>query len=488
MMFPIRLGSDAEFTALRDALLALDYTEPTICARFGVDRLPELRVETIADHSPDTSDAIFILTRLFMGCVDLPSDARPLLPIRDLEALGLLRIADEKLVATVMLYPLRGLYIVSDLPEPTFEDVVYPANVPNSDLCLDYLPTGPCDAFLDLCSGTGIAALTAARNGARHSWAFDITARAAHFAEFNRRLNAIPNMTPAQGDLYEPAGEQTFDRILVHPPYLPVFRPHFVFDSGGQDGEQIVRRIIEGLPRYLRPGGQFVALTMGTDREQPFERRLRDWLGVSSVEFDVGFFVRKTVMPRDYSADAVLKHKGSAEDIAGWRELFAKWGVRQMPYGFVYIQRRETDRPVFTVRRNAGPKTGRAECEWLMEWSRRASDVNSILNMKLHARENVSLRVEHRLNDGEWTPESYRLESSFPFVESMQTEPLAAHLVTMADGSRTTRELFEHLKSEEQLPATFDPVEFVRVVSKLISAGFLETNNSSSAFGPESTR
>ena len=106
-----------------------------------------------------------------------------------------------------------------------------------------------------------------------------------------------------------------------------------------------------------------------------------------------------------------------------------------------------------------------------MQWSKQESN---LLNMKPRTRRDVSLRVEHRLNGGEWSPQSYRLESDYPFVVSLQTDPLAAHPLTIADGSRTTLQLFEQLKAEEQLPATFDPAEFVRVVSKLISAGFLE--------------
>src|SRR5207245_1035784 len=160
----------------------------------------------------------------------------------------------------------RGLYIVSDRSRPEEgvegqppEDFVYPAIVPNTELLLELAPCQPCDAFLDLCSGTAIAALVAAKSGARQAWAFDITGRSTHFAEFNRRLNGIANMTPATGDLYEPAGDLTFDRIVAHPPYVPVYRPQLIFDSGGHDGEQIVRRIIEGLPRYLRPGGRFYA-------------------------------------------------------------------------------------------------------------------------------------------------------------------------------------------------------------------------------------
>ena len=132
---------------------------------------------------------------------------------------------------------------------------------------------------------------------------------------------------------------------------MPVYRPHFVFDSGGQDGEQMVKGMVQGLPRYLRPGGRFYALTMGSDREQPFEFRLRQWLGPDQHEFDVAFLVRRTVSPREYSADTVVRHKGSAEDISGWRDLFQQWAVKSMAYGIVVVQRRASDRPVFTVRR-----------------------------------------------------------------------------------------------------------------------------------------
>lgn len=486
MMFPILLGSDAEFSALRDALLACDYTEAAICSRFHIHRVSELRLE--GSPAPDTcglNDVVRLLVHLLIeGAALQPSSASPL-PIRELESLGLVTVHPDRIVANVLLYPTRHLYIVSDRTrpaegDPLLDDIVYPAIVPNTDLFLDHLPPGANDAFLDLCAGTGIAALVAAQSGARHAWAFDITARSTHFAEFNRRLNALPNVTAAEGDLYQPAaddtGDQTFDRIVAHPPYLPVYRPRFVFDSGGQDGEQIVRRIVEGLPRYLRPGGKFFALTMGSDRDQPFEHRLRDWLGADAGEFDVAFIVRKTISPHDYSADAVLMHKGSLQDIAGWRDLFAEWGVRSLAYGFVVIQRRQRDRAVFTVRHDSGPKTGPAECAWLIEWTTAALDTQKLLAMKPHARDNASLRVEHRFAAGAWNPESYRLASEYPFSSTMNIEPWAPHLLTIANGTSTIRKLLDQLKSAGGLPDSVEPEEFARVVAAMVSAGFLEVD------------
>jgi len=477
-MFPIRLGSDAEFKALREALQSRDYTEPAICKSFNIARTSELRTAADFDPVDDPTDVLRILVRLFIGGCSINSKAAANLPMRELASLGLISTDDDQVQSTVMLYPTHGVYIVSDRNlETPDQDVVYPAIVPNTDLFLNHIPRSTCDAFLDLCAGTGVAALVAAQTGARHAWSFDITARSTHFAEFNRRLNGIANVTPAEGDLYDPAGDQTFDRIVAHPPYLPVYRQHYVFDSGGQDGEQIVRRIVEGLPRYLRPGGRFYALTMGSDREKPFENRLREWLGDSAPEFDVAFVVRRTLSPRDYAAEAVITHKGSVEDLAGWRELFTQWGVRSLVYGLVVIQRRDRDRPIFTIRRDAGPNTGPPECAWLIEWATAACDLNVILNARPRAGKNASLRVDHSLAEGKWQPRSYRLESAYPFSATMRAEPWTAHLLTIADGSLTTSELRDRLISEGTLAETTEPIEFARITAAMIFAGVLELDD-----------
>jgi SAM-dependent methyltransferase len=466
IMFPIRLGSEAQFKALRESLQSRNFTEPAICKAFNITRTSELRTAADFDPADDPTDVLRILVRLFIGGCSINPKAAANLPMRELASLGLISTDDDEVQSNVMLYPTHGLYIVSDRNLKTPEqDVVYPAIVPNTDLFLNHIPRANCDAFLDLCAGTGVAALIAAQTGARHAWAFDITARSTHFAEFNRRLNSIPNVTAAEGDLYDPAGGQTFDRIVAHPPYLPVYRQHVVYDSGGQDGEQIVCRIVEGLPRYLRPGGRFYALTLGSDREKPFENRMREWLGDSAHEFDVAFVVRRTLSPRDYAADAVIEHKGSLEDITRWRELFTEWGVRSLVYGLVVIQRRDSDRPIFTIRRDAGPNTGPAECAWLIDWATAACDANVILHAKPRAGKNATLRVDHRLASGKWQPQSYRLESSYPFSVTMRVEPWAADLLTIADGSRTTSEL---------LPENVEPLEFARIIATMIFAGLLE--------------
>jgi hypothetical protein len=164
-----------------------------------------------------------------------------------------------------------------------------------------------------------------------------------------------------------------------------------------------------------------------------------------------------------------VKHQGSVEDIAGWRELFKQWGVEALAYGYLVIQRRAAPRSVFTVRRNAGPKTGPAELAWLVDWATAALDTEKLLESKPRARAGVTLQVEHRFEDGGWQPESFRLESEYPFKAVMQAEPWAANLLTLADGTQTVRQLLDQLLGDSVAPE-----DFARAVGAMISAGLLE--------------
>jgi len=486
---PLRLGTDDEFAALRSALDTAGYTEPAICERLGLQNISQFKFVTEL-RSPSRTltknpDSLDLLIRLFLENEPLERDAAQTLPLNILAALGLVahHASDASLLSgTVLLHPLRGLYIVSDRPSPIEggerrppDDFVYPAIIPNTQLFLDNIPPSPCDAFLDLCAGTGVAALVAARDGAAHAYSYDITPRSTAFAEFNRRLNGIPNLTASQGDLYEPAGELTFDRIVAHPPYVPVYRPNLIFDSGGQDGEQIVRRIIEGLPRYLRPGGRFYALTMGSDRQHPFEQRLREWLGSPEREFDVAFVNRRTRTPREWAAESVISKNGSVTDIAEWRSFFENLHVSALVYGMVMIQRRAKNRPVFTLRRQLGSHTGPAEHARLLDWETAVvtHEPGWLLGLRPRSTSGARLHVEHRFDDGKWVPDTYHLEIDHPFASGLPAQAWTAHLLACADGSLTAAELLERLKSDGALHPETPASAFAEMLATLISGGFL---------------
>ncbi|MGH9593488.1 MAG: methyltransferase [Bryobacteraceae bacterium] len=483
---PLHLGTDAQFAALRAALATAGYTENAVCERLGFENISQFRLEGESHLKSEPDDVVGLLIWLLMECAPISPAGAAKIPMAELRALKLVTPHPAKpgfSYSTAMLYPARGLYVTSDRIRPMDgappnlpEDFVYSGIVVNTSMFLNLVPFGACDAFLDLCCGSGIAALIAARNGARHAWAFDLTARSALCAEFNRRLNGIDNMTAGQGDLYEPGADLTFDRIAVHPPYVPVYRPQFIFDSGGEDGEQVVGRIIQGLPRHLRPGGRFYALTMGTDREQPFEHRLRRWLGQAEAEFDVALVVRRTLTPEEYTTDSLVRKGGKLADIRDWKDLFKRLGVETLVYGFLMIQRRDRVRPVFTVRRQAGPRTTPGDHARLLEWETATVDggLERMLGARPAAVADTRLHTEHRLVNGEWIPEVYRLEIDHPFSMSLRGQAWTTHLLACADGSRTAVELLEKLKTDGALHPDTPPLEFVRMLAVLVSGGFLE--------------
>ena len=279
----------------------LRYDAESVCGRTGV---PSIFAFKKLDQGRETgaqlNDGLDALIRLLLDAEPLPeARVRYLLPAETVAALGSLGLIIQMghqgdFFGTVRLSPVESLYISSDRnppldPEMILDgrDVVFDPTTWNTGAFLKHLPRSECDSLLDLCTGSGVAALAASR-WARRAWACDLTSRSVWFTDFNRRLNGIDNVACLQGDLYEPVRTLTFDRIVAHPPYMPSAEQEFLYRDGGEDGEQVLRPIIEGLPQHLRAGGLFYAFVMSADREgETLEDRIRKWLGADEGEFEV---------------------------------------------------------------------------------------------------------------------------------------------------------------------------------------------------------
>lgn len=132
----------------------------------------------------------------------------------------------------------------------------------DSELLLDALvgaavPRGA--RMLDVCTGTGVVALTGARLGAREVHAVDISARAALAATWNARLRALP-VRAHRGDFLERATGR-FDVVTANPPYVPYSgtgercgRRSRAWNAG-RDGRRFLDRLCEAAPRLLTRDG-----------------------------------------------------------------------------------------------------------------------------------------------------------------------------------------------------------------------------------------
>jgi methylase of polypeptide subunit release factors len=486
------LQNSPHFKLLRNYLQAAGFNEKSICGRLGITELRDLLSNRRKGaNPPKESDELNLLTRLLLlGESFQREELESVLTSRVVEALTSLGLASldladgSRLFCPVVLYPVGSVFIVSDRciaqdgkDFKVSDDFVYPAITPNTTEFLATLPVTPCDSFLELCSGTGAVAL-AASGYAKKSWAIDIAERSTQMAEFNRLLNGLDNVTVLKGNLYEGVEDLKFDRIVAHPPYMPVLRPAQIFYDGGADGEQITRRIVEALPHFLKPGGCFYCLAQGSDRKgAPLEERVRGWLGEGQTDFDVAVVEKRGQDPKEAAFIYALKSKGGFETVDLMRDSLSSLGVESMVYGWIIIQRKNDTRKVFTVRRSAGRRTGREEIAWLLKWETFAagpSAFEDLQGMIPVARRSLDLRTIHRMKEGELLPEQLALHTEDPFAMNCQVDPWVAFLIPLCDGQATVRQLWERCKAHNFIHAETPPQEFAKLIGVLISGGFLE--------------
>ncbi|MBE5781801.1 MAG: hypothetical protein E7329_00635 [Clostridiales bacterium] len=117
------------------------------------------------------------------------------------------------------------------------------------------------ETALDLCSGSSIQGLLCARF-ARKVVSVELNPKAVPVTRFNIFLNNCEDRVELrEGDLYNVLKEgETFDCIYANPPFIPMTEDvtYPICGTGGRDGLQVLRRIVDGLPKYLNPGGEAI--------------------------------------------------------------------------------------------------------------------------------------------------------------------------------------------------------------------------------------
>ena len=459
---PLRLEPKAAIDTVLRFLREAAFEEDEICRRLDVvslDRFRALR-DGRADVAPH--DTLDVLIRLFLDNEPLAwSEAEALVPADALEAMRLLglvrdhRTDPSRAVSNVLLYPTESLVIASDSvgladgEGARWWDLVYCAITTNTRNFLGTMSRQPCAAFLDLCSGTGVAAIAAASRFADHAWAVDVADRSTDFARFNAALNEVENVTMLSGDLYAPVAGLTFDRIVAHPPYVPSRETTLVYRDGGSDGEEITRRIVAGLADHLRPGGDFHCTCTATDRKDaPLEHRLREMLGAAANEFDIAVVTMSELDPTEYYVRLAIAGRGTWPEAQQWHDHFAKLGVTKMVYATIEMVRHQRPHAPFTIRRQDGSATGAADLGRLVraaEESASPTALDRLLDSYPVLQGHVTLKSEHVREDGDWAMRTCALATKVPFDVRLPCPPSMLPVIGRMNGSRTVRELYEEL-------------------------------------------
>lgn len=123
---------------------------------------------------------------------------------------------------------------------------------------------------LELCTGSGCLAILAARAFPyAYIDAVDISADALAVARRNvDDYDLASRIALFEGDLYAPVAGRRYDLVIANPPYvdaasMAALPPEYQAEpalalAGGQDGLDIVRRLIDGAANALAPGGGLI--------------------------------------------------------------------------------------------------------------------------------------------------------------------------------------------------------------------------------------
>jgi release factor glutamine methyltransferase len=116
---------------------------------------------------------------------------------------------------------------------------------------------------LDMCTGSGMLAIAAARAGASTVTAVDVSRRAVAAARLNGWANGV-RVEALRGDLFSPVRGRRFDLIVSNPPYLPgdiselPKRGLARAWEGGQTGRIFIDRIAAQAADHLTDDGDLL--------------------------------------------------------------------------------------------------------------------------------------------------------------------------------------------------------------------------------------
>ena len=134
------------------------------------------------------------------------------------------------------------------------------------------------ESAVDICTGSGCLAVLAAKFfPAAAVDAVDLSTDALEVAKLNLAEHDVTDQVELhEGDLFAPLAGRKYDLIITNPPYVdhvaldgypPEFRAEPVMaHDGGEDGLDLVRRILVEAPDHLNPEGGMIC-EIGSGRE-----------------------------------------------------------------------------------------------------------------------------------------------------------------------------------------------------------------------------
>ena len=491
--------SDDHVARLREQLTGAGFTYDAVAGLLGPtahaalgrnETTPGLR--TTGDGSP-----LATLTRLWpLQAAVAEADAERALPglVDPLCAAGILERSAATVRARVDLRPYadsdRDWWVLSDLTPgldgaPVRMGADHVLGVSSASTSLAQLTVrSPVERALDLGTGCGVQSLHLATHAA-DVVATDVNERALEMTRLNAGLNEV-ELDVRRGDLFEPVADDRFDLVVTNPPFVisPATGQRLVYRDSGLPGDEVVRRVVSGVPGLLRPGGTAQVLANWAHRRgEPWQDRLVGWL--EGAGCDAWVVQREAADLAEY-VELWLKDAGvhGTDDYARRYDTWLSWFADQEieAVGFGWINLRRVD---------AGGRAGREPVlrmeEWPFEveqplgaeveaWARRTDTAAGLTDEQLLATRFVvrpDVRQETYGAPGAEDPEQIVLRQQRGMRRARQVDTVEAALVGACDGDLTLGQILAALATL----LDHDPAglrrDRTRSVRELVADGFL---------------
>lgn len=257
--------------------------------------------------------------------------------------------------SNVMIIPFKSYFFASDFmfryldeykyeEDDQIENIVYPVSRDSIDLWQALIKIKG-HSVLDLGTGCGVLAILASLS-CKYAVGIDLNQRAINFAQFNSFLNQVKNASFFYGDLYTPLKSEQFSIILSNPPSLISSTDNIkkLYEYGGKKGYDVIRKIIQGLPYYLKIGGYSQMAVVFFEAYNNMKVDLiKKWLGKYRSNFKILFLKLYETDPYQYAwikSQDKLQFGWGAYQKAIKKQLdnLHKNGTKKIQYGILTIK------------------------------------------------------------------------------------------------------------------------------------------------------
>ena len=324
---------------------------------------------------------------------------------------------------------------------------------------------------LDLGTGCGVQALLADDSAGRVV-ATDRNPRASAYARLAAALNRT-ELDVRTGDLLEPVVGERFDLVVSNPPFVIGPQHRYTYRDSGLAGDQICRRLVQGVPAHLADGGVAVLLANWLHRAgEDGDERVTGWFAGTGCD---GWVVQRELAAPEEYVTAWLRDSDEGDRFDElydpWLDALAEQRVEAVAFGVLALRRggrervalEHVDQPVAAI-------WGRQVREHFAALDLLETDLR---DARLRLRDDVRLHQVARRTDEGWLAGKQVLRQEAGLRWRGGVDVYGATLLAGCDGRQRLGDLLAVLAASAGLSEGEAAEQVLPVVRRLVEQGFL---------------